>query len=259
MPTPGWYPDPLDRAPLRFFDGDRWTADVADQPPGRDTARSWWRRPVIVAAAVVLLTALLVVAMLVRPASPPVVPSPPPPAPSTSAAPAPPCPSGSTPVVNGRVYGGGLNVPVLEGGWDVRPVVTTTWADCGSAQLRDVAKDWRAELNLAGVRPVYVTGDLERQARSVIAESQRTAYPSGTTARDLSNRATTVHGRPAWLLRVRMTVHNRPGVLGDDVWIVVVEHPNGSRSVLFATALLGDKASNNQVGTAIKDLRIGNP
>ncbi|MGZ4709865.1 MAG: DUF2510 domain-containing protein [Acidimicrobiales bacterium] len=33
---PGWYPDPKNEAPFRFFDGRKWTKSVADQQTGAD-------------------------------------------------------------------------------------------------------------------------------------------------------------------------------------------------------------------------------
>src|SRR3954470_20364469 len=30
---PGWYPDPKNEAPFRFYDGRKWTKSVADQQP----------------------------------------------------------------------------------------------------------------------------------------------------------------------------------------------------------------------------------
>ena len=32
----GWYPDPKNEAPFRFYDGRKWTKSVADQQPGAD-------------------------------------------------------------------------------------------------------------------------------------------------------------------------------------------------------------------------------
>jgi len=32
----GWYPDPKNEAPFRFYDGRKWTKSVADQQPGAE-------------------------------------------------------------------------------------------------------------------------------------------------------------------------------------------------------------------------------
>lgn len=68
---PGWHPDPLGRHDHRWFDGTRWTADVADDgirrvdPYGTATTRPRrrWRRPVVAAIAVVV--ALMVTSMAI--------------------------------------------------------------------------------------------------------------------------------------------------------------------------------------------------
>jgi hypothetical protein len=68
---PGWHPDPLGRHDHRWFDGVRWTADVADDgvrrvdPYGTDTTRPTrrWRRPI--SALIAIIVALIATSIVV--------------------------------------------------------------------------------------------------------------------------------------------------------------------------------------------------
>src|ERR1700761_9254877 len=66
---PGWYPDPSQPGTVRYWDGDKWTAQRAPALPGsaesspraRPTTRRFWLAAV---AAVVVVAVIVVVALL---------------------------------------------------------------------------------------------------------------------------------------------------------------------------------------------------
>ena len=81
MAMPSWFPDPMHRHELRWWDGDSWTAHVNDQGVpsedplfGSDPEHPGWGPPTVTPSGAS------------HPAPPPVAPSPPPP-PLTAAAP----------------------------------------------------------------------------------------------------------------------------------------------------------------------------
>ena len=299
MAQAGWFPDP-DGTPgrLRYWDGSAWTQHVSplsgapgQQPgpagPGGDPGRSS-RTALLVAGALVLALILLVVFVVPRlwggvtgswgpvDSSSPTIsswderatPTPPTPTstrrptspPPSSASRPMPCPTDSRPVVNGRLYGGRLSVPVIpDSRWGEEGVRVLPWAVCANGIEAVIKPDtWISEVVLAGVQPAAMTDDLQTQAKRIYDDSEEPFYARGITGRKvLLDQATTVDGLDAWHLRmeVRVTEYG-PDIPGDILDLVVVDHGDGVRSVLITVATIGDERTQAQVDTCRKALRV---
>lgn len=192
------------------------------------------------------------------PTPPPTRPTPTPP-PSSASKPTP-CPTDSRPVVNGRLYGGRLSVPVVpDSRWFERGVRELAWAVCANGIEKTIKPDvWISEVLLAGIQPGSMTADLESQAQQIYDDSEEPFYALGVTGRKtLVNEALTVDGHPAWHLRVEVRVNNYgPDIPGDVLDLVVVDHGDGVRSALITVATIGDTRTQAQVDACRAALRV---
>ena len=71
-----------------------------------------------------------------------------------------------------------------------------------------------------------------------------------------SSKATTVGGLDAWELRYQVRIDYRANIPGDNVELLVVQHTDGSRSVLMTFATIGDAETQKQVDGARAGLRV---
>lgn len=287
MAQPGWFPDPGGQPRMfRYWDGSAWTQQVTSSPPGQRPPRRPTNRtgPIVGIAALVVL-ALLAWLVLPRvlgsdsdpapsdgpsgPRSSPTrsswdettrptpTPSPTPPRttpPDTSL----PCPSFDEAVVDGRLFGGGLSVPVInDPRWGVAPIRAIPWAICATGLDRPITSTWISEVILAGVQPRSLTGGLKQQANA-IAEDSRTRFYRGrdATLSVISSGATTIDGLDAWELRYQVRVDYLRNTPGDNVDLLVVQHGDGSRSVLMTFATIGDTETQRQVDGCRAGVRV---
>lgn len=291
MAEPGWFPDPAGQPGLfRYWDGAAWTQQLSRHPsgptgstPGRGRPSGWWTW--IAAAVAVVLLVLFVVPRWLSggdpaptprrsaPTSSPTAsgwdettrPTPAPtrtrteptptPTPTTSPPAGVPCPPQDAAVAGGRLFGGGLSVPLIDDSrWDVQPVRTIPWAACATGLRREIAPSWVSEVVLAGVQPAAITGSLRQQAESIARDSvDRFYFPGEGRFAAGTSRAVTIDGHKGWELRYRVLV-DRPSIPGDVVNVLVVQHRTG-RSVLMTFATIGDDATQRQVDRARRGVR----
>lgn len=169
-----------------------------------------------------------------------------------------PCPRYDKAVVNGRLYGGGLSVPLIDDSrWSVNPVRTIPWAVCATGLERSIAPLWVSEVILAGVQPHSMRGSLKQQADAIAEDSLERFYAGDDVEfHQSSSKATTVGGLDAWELRYQVRIDYRANIPGDNVELLVVQHTDGSRSVLMTFATIGDAETQKQVDGARAGLRV---
>ena len=267
MAQPGWYPDPGGQPRMfRYWNGSSWTQQLSAKPPGQPPGDRGGRTGPIVLGIVALVVLLLAAAVLLPQLlggapTPSSTPSRPGPAPTRSAwdettrpSPTPsetslPCPEYDEAVVGGRLFGGGLSVPVIDDSrWDVNPVRSIPWAICATGLERRIVAGWVSEVILAGVQPRSMTGSLQQQADAIAADSRTRFYTGDQTSYSVvSSRATTVDGLDAWELRYQVRIDYLKNISGDNVDLLVVQHGDGSRSVLLTFATIGDGETQRQV------------
>jgi hypothetical protein len=280
----GWFPDPGgQRGMYRYWDGSSWTQQLSPDP-GKQPGKDGNNLPLII-GAVVIVVVLAVVAFLTLPRlfgdpDDPTRPTGPEPTPTVSAwdettkpSPTPtrptptrpsppetslPCPKYTEAVVDGRLYGGGLSVAVIDNPrWGINPVRTIPWAIRATGLEKQITDDWVSEVVLAGVQPRSLTENLESQAKA-IAEDARLRFYRGDDAR-LSIKASassTTGGLPSWTMRFEVRVDNRgPNIPGDVVDLIVVQH-SGGRSALMTFATIGDTETQAQVDGSRNSVRV---
>ena len=275
MAQPGWFPDPGGQPGMfRFWDGSAWTQELSATPPGRRPPGKPGNKtgPIVVGIAALIVVALLAMLFLPRmfggdptpstsrpgPRTSPTVsawdettrPSPTPtPTPTKSPEVSLPCPKYDEAVVNGRLFGGGLSVPVInDPRWSVNPVRSIPWAICATGLERSIAPQWVSEVVLAGVQPRSMTGSLKDQADAIAADSRDRFYQGDRNTFVLtSSKGLTVDGLEAWELRYQVKIGYLRNIPGDNVNVLVVQHTDGSRSVLMTFATIGDNETQRQV------------
>ncbi len=286
------------RGMFRYWDGSAWTQQLSANPGaapigpggGRNPATLW----AIIAGVVVLaLVAVFALPQLFGGGPAPTASSPAPPAPTVSAwdessrptpsrtptptrtpSPTPtrtptptpvkpretslPCPRYDTAVVKGRLYGGGLSVPLIrDSRWTVNAVRTIPWAICATGLQRQITGSWVSEVILAGVQPHSMAGSLKAQANAIATDSVGRFYSGGRGKLTMkSSKAITLDGLSAWELRYEVRVDYLGSIPGDNVDVVVVQHTDGSRSVLMTFATIGDTETQRQVDGARGAVRV---
>lgn len=285
MAQPGWFPDPGGQPRMfRYWDGSAWTQQLSSNPPGQPPPPKPADRtgPIVAGLAALVVLVLLAVFVLPRvfggdPAPSSDAPGPqssptrsswdettrPTPTPSATTPTKPPetslpCPTYDEAIVDGRLFGGGLSVPVInDARWGVAPIRTIPWAICATGLDRTITSTWISEVILAGVQPRSLTGDLKQQA-DAIAKDSRTRFYRGdkTTYSVTSSAATTVDGLAAWELRYQVRIDYLPNTPGDNVDLLVVQHGDGSRSVLMTFATIGDNQTQSQVDASRTGVRV---
>jgi Protein of unknown function (DUF2510) len=286
MAQPGWFPDPGGQPGMfRYWDGAAWTQQLSadpplSAPPGRNN-RNGLVLGLIVGVVLLALIAFFVIPRLVGGAGPTATRSVPTgsptgsawdetsrPTPTRTPTPTPtsseppetslPCPRYDEAVVKGRLYGGGLSVPVIDDPrWSVNAVRSIPWAICATGLERSIAPTWVSEVILAGIQPRSKTGSLEEQALAISSDSLDRFYkPNETTLKMLSSKATTVDGLDAWELRYEVRVDYLDNIPGDNVNVVVVQHTDGSRSALLTFATIGDTQTQRQVDNCRDTVRV---
>lgn len=191
-------------------------------------------------------------------------PTPPPtPTPTPTPTPSPrttslPCPRFDKAVVNGRLYGGALSVPVIDDSrWSVIPVRLIPWAVCATGLQRKIVDDWVSEVILAGIQPRALTGTLQQQAEAIAEDSVERFYIGQLAERrPLSSQALTIGGLQAWELRYEVRIDYRGEIPGDNVNVLVVQHTDGSRSAFLSFVTIGDTQTQRQVDACRTGLRI---
>ncbi|MEZ5088373.1 MAG: DUF2510 domain-containing protein [Micropruina sp.] len=172
----------------------------------------------------------------------------------------PPCPRYDTAVVRGRLYGGGLSVPVIDDSrWRVNAVRSIPWAACATGLQRRITALWVSEVVLGGVQPQAHTGTLKQQAQAIVDDSVNRFYERGKGRLVMkSSRATTVDGLEAWEMRYEVRIQYLPGISGDNVNVVVIQHSDGTRSALLTFATIGDRETQRQVDASRDAVRAEN-
>lgn len=271
-PAPGWYPDPGGQPGLlRYWDGQGWTAATRPAPapiaepsaprdpaPRRRSPLGW----ILGAAALVLVVVVtLVVTLSVRTA---VVADPPQPAPPSgpvcpeavraSASPRP--PSGDR-VSSGRLSYPRLAAPFSAPVWDRRVPfgrdVQTQQATVEAAPSG--APTWVAAVVIARL----LVGDGfygPQQGAEVVATCITGLFYGQTSVQrvDSRNEATTVDGRPAWLIEAHLRF-SLPDIRtkGETMTVLVVDTGAGEAGLFYGS--LPD--TSPQFASAIRSAQAG--
>lgn len=299
MSTPGWYPDPSG-APgrFRYWDGRSWSQQTTDQPGGQPSdGRQQGRRrgPAIIVGAIALVLVIgLIVFFVVRQlgggsqpitndpvpsstvsgwddSSPTADPSSPTPTPSPSpsgsetARPLTECPFGDPRAraaypADGRVHGGGLSFPRIDGWEDDVQTGGVSWAYDVGSQSKRLEPTW---YSLAAV------GELRRedgfaapkQAAESIMQCVATSsfYSHFESATDLKSAAAKIDGHNAWWIRTDIRVAN-PAIeaKGDTVDVIVVDTGNPETFGMFLGGVtIGDQALLATLDGTVRDLTVG--
>ena len=169
-----------------------------------------------------------------------------------------PCPKYDDAVVNGRLYGGGLSVPVIDDSrWSVNPVRVLPWAICATGLERKIAPAWVSEVILAGIQPHSMLGTLQQQAEAIRDDSESRFYSGEKTKLTTSSsRSLTVDGLPAWEIKFQVRISYLDNIPGDNVEVLVVQHTDDSRSALLTFATIGDTETQRQVDGSRAGVRV---
>ncbi|HLT60471.1 MAG TPA: DUF2510 domain-containing protein [Microlunatus sp.] len=258
MSTPGWYPDPSGTpGRFRYWDGRAWTQQTSGHPSGRPPRRL----PVIIGALALVVVIGLVVFFVLRQvgagaqnftdkqlpsstvsgwddSSPTARPTPTEPTPTADPTPSPSgtatarpltsCPQGDPYAradhpADGRVHGGGLSFPRINGWRDDLQTSGVTWAYDVASQGTTVVPGWATLAVVGEIRRSDGFVELKQAAQSVIqcvASSQW--YLTFDSAHDVKSEAATIDGHRAWWIRTDIRVTDRE-VEGDTVDVIVVD------------------------------------
>lgn len=274
MSEPGWYPDPSG-APdqVRYWDGKAWSDQTASQP-GQSRQPDRRRRPAVILAAVALIVVLgLIVFFVVRqvgggartftnedvptstvsgwddssPTASPTPTQPPSPDPSGTARPLTSCPDGDPRArasypADGRVHGGGLSFPRVDGWEDDLQSSGVSWAYDVSSQGYLVNPGWAALLAVGEVRESDGFTAPKEAAQSIMqCVASSLWYRTFDSATDLKSEARTIDGHQAWWIRADIRVTDRD-VAGDTVDVIVIDTGRPGVLGLFIGAVAIDHA-----------------
>ncbi|WP_298132487.1 DUF2510 domain-containing protein [Micropruina sp.] len=293
MAQPGWYPDPGGQQGMfRYWDGSAWTQQLSANPGGAPSGPGG-RNPAMLWAIIAGVVVLALIAAFTLPSlfgggpsassSGPVPPAPtisawdenstptpsrtPTPTPTRTPTPTPtpsrpetslPCPRYDTAVVNGRLFGGGLSVPVIrDSRWSVNAVRTIPWGICATGLQRQITGVWVSEVILAGIQPRSRVGSLKEQADAIADDSVGRFYNDGRGKLVMkSSKAIQLDGLDAWELRYEVRIDYLGSIPGDNVNVVVVQHTDGSRSALMTFATIGDSETQRQVDASRSAVKV---
>ncbi len=124
---------------------------------------------------------------------------------------------------DGRIHGGGLSFPRVDGWQDDRQTSGVSWGYDAASQGLTVSPGWVALLAVAEIRESDGFTSPKQAAQSVmqcVASSQW--YRSFDSAKDLKSEAATIDGHDAWWIRTDIRVTGRD-VEGDTVDVIVVD------------------------------------
>lgn len=141
---------------------------------------------------------------------------------------------------DGRVHGGGLSFPRVDGWQDDLQTSGVSWGYDAASQGKSVAPGWVALLAVAEIRESDGFTSTKQAAQSVmqcVASSQW--YLSYESAHDLKSEAATIDGHDAWWIRSDIKVSGRD-VAGDTVDVIVVDTGRPGTFGLFIGAVAID-------------------
>lgn len=259
MSTTGWYPDPGGTpGRYRYWDGNRWSDEMTDdpaQPPpvpgGRPHPTTARRNPgaAIGIAALVLVIVVVSAVMIIRrnDAAGLVDPTPPTstmtgwddssPLPTAEGSPSPSgrgdwqtCPDGDPAATalhpqDGRVHGGRLSMPRIDGYSDPAPQYMLSWMYDTSGMEQTTEPGWISLFAVGEIHRMSDFGSARRAARSSMQCAIDTSWYLHVTGRkDIRDEAITIDGNPGWILSTEVRVDD-PDVAtaGDRLTFVVVD------------------------------------
>ncbi len=256
MNQPGWYPDPSG-APgrYRFWDGKGWsTSTSADPdtpaPPGPPRRPQRVRTLVLVGLALVVLVVASVVVMVTE--RHPLLSGP-----GVIGTPTDPCPVDESAVdgptdrpVDGRVHGGALSYPLLDGAWsapradDRVPFGRDVHLQTVELARTDANLVWYASVLVAELDAGAGFLSPEPGAQLVVRCLLDSFYGNAEVERDDQvNEAMRVDGRDAWRIESRLG-YRVPGISDTgELLIVVVVDVGGGRGGLFYASVPDSAAS----------------
>jgi hypothetical protein len=141
---------------------------------------------------------------------------------------------------DGRVYGGGLSFPRVEGWQDDLQTSGVSWGYDAASQGKSVAPGWVALLAVAELRESDGFTSTKQAAQSVMqCVASSLWYRSYDSAQDLKSEAATIDGHQAWWIRTDIRVTGRD-VAGDTVDVIVVDTGRPGTFGLFIGAVAID-------------------
>lgn len=172
----------------------------------------------------------------------------------TEPSPEAPCPTG-TPIRDGRMYGGGLSIPVPDG-WQYDLWRTFDWIGCPAILDLRVVDTWYADLKLG--EAMTSRPSLQMLAEDVSAVATLDLFPRDVVGvRQVHSRSATVDGRKAWWVRREIRVElDNPVITGDRLDIVVVDVGQGRQGIFVGVAPLWDKGLQRVVDQSRTALRV---
>ena len=175
-----------------------------------------------------------------------------------------PCPEGQPTArqdhpADGRIHGGGLSFPKVDG-WHDTSGASFSWAyDVGEQMKLAESPSWYANLAVGAL----FTGDgfdEPRRSAELVMQCVITSglYPYFTDRVDTWSKSVTVDGRAAWSIRADIEVDDPDlRTKGDTVEVIVVDTGSPESLSMFIGAVdIGDQSLATTMDSTIKNLRV---
>ncbi len=136
---------------------------------------------------------------------------------------------------DGTVSGGGLSFPTVAGYRVPSTAYVMSWANGATGQSRTVAQGWESWFGVGTLdEPTTSAAEAARMVTRCLSSAALVGRVTDTST--VTDRATTVDGHDAWMIRTQLHVDELAPVAGDQITVVAVDTGREALSV-FADAV----------------------
>lgn len=159
---------------------------------------------------------------------------------------------------DGRVHGGGLSFPRIDGWVDDMQTSGVSWGYDVESQGFSVYPGWAAFLGVGEIRAADGFAPSPKAAAQKVMQCVASSgwYATEQSAKDLKAERATIDGHEAWWIRTDIHVTDRK-VPGDTVDVIVVDTGRPDAYGLFIGAVaIGDAGLQTLRDNAVRDLTV---